>query len=169
MYIYIYIYIYIHFQDYLIIVSPCSQADIDGCFIIHNTDCNNSILIVQEQLDGSHTSGGKPQWIYCKNNINFSKDNIFNDYFYLMAKFCRQWVKSGNYFLSTLAFYPLALPHYAFPHSRFLQIYLIPPAWSGHIHNVICKTNRTLGLLRRNLWNCKLDVRETAYKCLILS
>ena len=24
-------------------------------------------------------------------------------------------------------------------------------SWSGHIHNVICKSNRTLGLLRRDL------------------
>ena len=40
-------------------------------------------------------------------------------------------------------------------------------SWSGHIHKVICKSNRTLGLLRRNLWNCKLEVKETAYKCLV--
>ena len=39
--------------------------------------------------------------------------------------------------------------------------------WSGHIHEVICKSNRTLGLLRRNLWNCKLEVKETVYKCLV--
>ena len=39
--------------------------------------------------------------------------------------------------------------------------------WSGHIHKVICKSNRTLGLLRRNLWNYKLEVKETAYKCLV--
>ena len=28
-------------------------------------------------------------------------------------------------------------------------------SWSGHIHNVTCKSNRTLGRLRRNLWHCK--------------
>ena len=39
--------------------------------------------------------------------------------------------------------------------------------WSRHIHKVICKLNRTLGLLRRNLWNCKSEVKETAYKCLV--
>ena len=32
-------------------------------------------------------------------------------------------------------------------------------SWSCHIHKVICKTNRTLGLVRRNLWNCKLEVK----------
>ena len=41
-------------------------------------------------------------------------------------------------------------------------------SWSGHIHKVICKSNRTLDLLRRNLWNCKSEVKETAYKCLVL-
>ena len=40
-------------------------------------------------------------------------------------------------------------------------------SWSGHIHKVICKSNRTLGLLRRNLWNCKSEVKETAYKGLV--
>ena len=38
---------------------------------------------------------------------------------------------------------------------------------SGHFHKVICKSNRTLGLLRRNLWNCKSEVKESAYKCLV--
>ena len=37
-------------------------------------------------------------------------------------------------------------------------------SWSGHIHKVICKSNRTLGLVQRNLWNCKLEIKETAYK-----
>ena len=79
--------------------------------------------MVQEQLDGRcRTSRGKPEWTYCKNNINSSKDNICNDYFYLTAKFCLRWVKSGNYFRTTPAFYPLSLPHYAFPHFRFLPI-----------------------------------------------
>ena len=40
-------------------------------------------------------------------------------------------------------------------------------SWSDHIHKVICKINRTLGLLRRNLWNCKLEVKKTAYKYLV--
>ena len=40
-------------------------------------------------------------------------------------------------------------------------------SWSGYIHNVICKSNRTLGLLRRNLWNCKSEVKDTAYKYLV--
>ena len=40
-------------------------------------------------------------------------------------------------------------------------------SWSGHIHRVTCKANRTMGLLRRNLWNCKSEVKETAYKCLV--
>ena len=40
-------------------------------------------------------------------------------------------------------------------------------SWSGHIHKVICKSNRTLGLLPRTIWNYKLEVKETAYKCLV--
>ena len=35
-------------------------------------------------------------------------------------------------------------------------------SWSGHVHKVICKSNRTFGLLQRNLWNCKLEVKEYA-------
>ena len=39
--------------------------------------------------------------------------------------------------------------------------------WSTHISNVCTKANRTLGVLRRNLFSCPQDVREAAYKDLV--
>ena len=36
--------------------------------------------------------------------------------------------------------------------------------WNSHIRNVCSKANRTLGFLRRNLFSCRQDVKEAAYK-----
>ena len=35
--------------------------------------------------------------------------------------------------------------------------------WSEHISSVSSKASRSLGLIKRNLWNCPRKVRETAY------
>ena len=34
--------------------------------------------------------------------------------------------------------------------------------WNTHISNMCTKTNRTLGFLRRNLYQCPQDVKEAA-------
>ena len=39
--------------------------------------------------------------------------------------------------------------------------------WNSHIRIVCSKANRTLGFLRRNLFSCLQDVKETAYKTLV--
>ena len=39
--------------------------------------------------------------------------------------------------------------------------------WNTHINNICSKANRTLGFLRRNLFSCPQDVKETAYKGLV--
>ena len=35
--------------------------------------------------------------------------------------------------------------------------------WNKHVHEVTNKANKILGMLRRNLYFCTKDVRETAY------
>ena len=35
--------------------------------------------------------------------------------------------------------------------------------WSEHISSISRKASRSLGLIKRNLWNCPRKVRETAY------
>ena len=35
--------------------------------------------------------------------------------------------------------------------------------WSEHISSISSKASRSLGLIKRNLWNCSRKVRETAY------
>ena len=40
-------------------------------------------------------------------------------------------------------------------------------SWKLHVKNIASKANRSLGLLRRNLWNCKRSVKEIAYKSLV--
>ena len=39
--------------------------------------------------------------------------------------------------------------------------------WNTHVSHVCTKTNRTLGLLRRNLNSCPQEVKEAAYKGLV--
>ena len=39
--------------------------------------------------------------------------------------------------------------------------------WNTHISNVCTKANRTLRFLRRNLYSCPQEVKETAYKGLV--
>ena len=39
--------------------------------------------------------------------------------------------------------------------------------WNTHISNMYTKANRTLGFLRRNLYQCPRDVKEAAYKGLV--
>ena len=39
--------------------------------------------------------------------------------------------------------------------------------WNTHVSNVCTKTNRTLGFLRRNLYSCPQEVKESAYKGLV--
>ena len=39
--------------------------------------------------------------------------------------------------------------------------------WNSHIRNVCSKANRTLGILRQNLFSCPQDVKEAAYKSLV--
>ena len=36
--------------------------------------------------------------------------------------------------------------------------------WNTHISNMCTKANRTLGFLRRNLYQCPQDVKEAAYR-----
>ena len=36
--------------------------------------------------------------------------------------------------------------------------------WNTHISNMCTKANRTLGFLRRNLYQCPQDVKEAAHK-----
>ena len=40
--------------------------------------------------------------------------------------------------------------------------------WNTHVSNVCTKANRTLGFLRRNLYACPQEVKEAAYKGLVL-
>ena len=39
--------------------------------------------------------------------------------------------------------------------------------WNQHVHNISCKANRMLGLLRRNLYKCQPSLKEIAYKTLV--
>ena len=39
--------------------------------------------------------------------------------------------------------------------------------WNTHITNICTKANRMLGFLRRNLFSCRQDVKEAAYKGLV--
>ena len=39
--------------------------------------------------------------------------------------------------------------------------------WNTHISNTCTKANRTLGFLRRNLYQCPRDVKEAAYRELV--
>ena len=39
--------------------------------------------------------------------------------------------------------------------------------WNTHISNMCTKANRTLGFLRRNLYQCPHDVKEEAYRGLV--
>ena len=39
--------------------------------------------------------------------------------------------------------------------------------WNTHISNMCTKANRTLGFLRRNLYQCPQDVKESAYRRLV--
>ena len=41
--------------------------------------------------------------------------------------------------------------------------------WNTHVSNVCTKAIRTLGFLRRNLYACKQEVKEAAYKELVRS
>ena len=41
--------------------------------------------------------------------------------------------------------------------------------WNTHVNNVCTKANRTLGFLRRNLYSCPQEEKETAYKGLVRS
>ena len=40
--------------------------------------------------------------------------------------------------------------------------------WNTHVSNVCTKANRTIGFLRRNLYSCPQEVKEAAYKGLVL-
>ena len=35
--------------------------------------------------------------------------------------------------------------------------------WSEHISNVMSKAIKTLGMAKRNFWNCSKNVKETVY------
>ena len=39
--------------------------------------------------------------------------------------------------------------------------------WNTHISNMCLKANRTLGFLRRNLYQCPQDVKEAAYRGIV--
>ena len=39
--------------------------------------------------------------------------------------------------------------------------------WNTHISNICTKANRTLGFLRRTLFSCPQNVKETAYKGMV--
>ena len=40
--------------------------------------------------------------------------------------------------------------------------------WSNHIQNITTNANRTLGLMRRNFWNCPREIKEITYKTLVI-
>ena len=39
--------------------------------------------------------------------------------------------------------------------------------WSSHVQNITTKANRTLGLMRRNFWNCPREIKEITYKTIV--
>ena len=39
--------------------------------------------------------------------------------------------------------------------------------WSEHISSISSKASRSLGLIKRNLWNCRRKVRETAHTSIV--
>lgn len=39
--------------------------------------------------------------------------------------------------------------------------------WSNHISNISRKANKTLGMIKRNLWNCPQSIKETTYKTIV--
>ena len=39
--------------------------------------------------------------------------------------------------------------------------------WSDHISSISSKASRSLGVIKRNLWNCPRKVRETAYTSIV--
>ena len=39
--------------------------------------------------------------------------------------------------------------------------------WKTHIDNITAKASRTVGFLRRNLYNCMKDVREATYRSIV--
>ena len=39
--------------------------------------------------------------------------------------------------------------------------------WSEHVSSISSKASRSLGLIKRNLWNCPRKVRETAYTSIV--
>ena len=39
--------------------------------------------------------------------------------------------------------------------------------WSEHISNVTSKASKTLGMAKRNFWNCPENVKETVYNIII--
>ena len=39
--------------------------------------------------------------------------------------------------------------------------------WSNHIQNITTNANRTLGLMRRNFWNCPREIKEITYKTIV--
>ena len=42
-------------------------------------------------------------------------------------------------------------------------------SWTHHINLTASKANKMLGLLRRNIYSCNSDIKETAYKALVCS
>ena len=53
---------------------------------------------------------------------------------------------------------------------KYLGVIIISDLkWNSHIRNVCTKANRTLEFLRRKLFSCPQDVKETAYKSLVRS
>ena len=42
-------------------------------------------------------------------------------------------------------------------------------SWSSHAHSIHSRANSTLGFLRRNLWRCPANLKETAYITLVRS
>lgn len=56
----------------------------------------------------------------------------------------------------------------AVPHAKYLGITLSNTlSWNTHITNVANRANRTLGMMRRNLWNCPSHVKSAAYTTLV--
>ena len=39
--------------------------------------------------------------------------------------------------------------------------------WSNHVSSISGKANKVLGLIKRNLWNCLKQVKETAYTAVV--
>ena len=52
--------------------------------------------------------------------------------------------------------------------SKYLGVTIkVDLSWDAHVQNIVAKANRTVGFLRRNLKDCKPQVKDVAYKTMV--